>query len=162
MSWPDHHIHYCAILVDAIMGIKLKYLVKRNWTGDPCFPDTLWNGVMCNNPSADLARIISLWVFVNIISNILHCDSSVILMFMIFTCVDWLENNILLQESLQQRLERWNISEFYIAHGTRNFVSARNSASLVTTLYCFNWYGFCWLRVILETLTTLVIKVTQW
>jgi hypothetical protein len=114
--------------------------------------------VKCNNNTSPdlLARIISLWVFVNIVSNI------VILMFMVFTCVDWLENNILLQESLQQQLEWWNISEFYIAHGTQNFVSARNSASLVTTLYCFNWYGFCWLRVILETLTTLVIKVTQW
>jgi hypothetical protein len=50
------------MLVDAIMDIKLKYVVKRNWTGDPCFPDTVWDGVKCNNNTSPdlLARIISL------------------------------------------------------------------------------------------------------
>uniref|UniRef100_A0A0E0FN93 Protein kinase domain-containing protein n=1 Tax=Oryza nivara TaxID=4536 RepID=A0A0E0FN93_ORYNI len=44
---------------DIIMSIKLEYRIKKNWTGDPCFP-AAWDGVKCSNPSANTSRIISL------------------------------------------------------------------------------------------------------
>ncbi|TVU09276.1 hypothetical protein EJB05_42737, partial [Eragrostis curvula] len=44
---------------DAIMAIKFEYGVKKNWTGDPCFPD-YWNGVKCSKTSGNTTRITSL------------------------------------------------------------------------------------------------------
>ncbi|XP_015696312.1 probable LRR receptor-like serine/threonine-protein kinase At1g51810 [Oryza brachyantha] len=44
---------------DIIMSIKLEYGIKKNWTGDPCFP-AFWEGVKCSNPSDSISRIISL------------------------------------------------------------------------------------------------------
>lgn len=48
--------------VDAIMGIKLEYGIKKNWTGDPCFPAQLaWDGIKCSSVSGNnTARIIYL------------------------------------------------------------------------------------------------------
>ncbi|WVZ49339.1 hypothetical protein U9M48_000707 [Paspalum notatum var. saurae] len=37
---------------DAIMRIKREYEVKKNWTGDPCYP-TPWDGLKCINASHD-------------------------------------------------------------------------------------------------------------
>jgi len=46
---------------DAIMAIKFEYGVKKNWTGDPCFPTIYaWNGVKCSNTSGNTTRITSL------------------------------------------------------------------------------------------------------
>ncbi|TVU09247.1 hypothetical protein EJB05_42701 [Eragrostis curvula] len=44
---------------DAIMAIKFEYGVKKNWMGDPCFPD-YWYGVKCSNTSGNTTRITSL------------------------------------------------------------------------------------------------------
>ncbi|KAL6846298.1 hypothetical protein ACP4OV_023746 [Aristida adscensionis] len=46
--------------IDAIMAIKIEYGVKKNWTGDPCFPKYAWAGVKCSNTSDNTTRIISL------------------------------------------------------------------------------------------------------
>ncbi|KAK1630309.1 hypothetical protein QYE76_004624 [Lolium multiflorum] len=46
---------------DAMMAIKYKYGVKKNWNGDPCFPaNYAWNGVKCSNSTDRTTRIISL------------------------------------------------------------------------------------------------------
>jgi len=46
---------------DAIMAIKFEYGVKKNWTGDPCFPTIYaWDGVQCSNTSGNTTRITSL------------------------------------------------------------------------------------------------------
>ncbi|XP_025802351.1 probable LRR receptor-like serine/threonine-protein kinase At1g51810 isoform X2 [Panicum hallii] len=46
---------------DAIMAIKFEYGVKKNWTGDPCFPTIYaWDGVECSNTSGKTTRITSL------------------------------------------------------------------------------------------------------
>ncbi|KAM0841660.1 hypothetical protein ACQ4PT_058871 [Festuca glaucescens] len=46
---------------DAMMAIKIEYGVKKNWTGDPCFPpEYRWNGVKCSNSTGNTTRIISL------------------------------------------------------------------------------------------------------
>ncbi|CAO2153087.1 unnamed protein product [Urochloa humidicola] len=43
---------------DAIMAIKFEYGVKKNWTGDPCFPIIYaWDGVKCSNTSGNITRI---------------------------------------------------------------------------------------------------------
>jgi len=45
------------------MAIKIEYGVKKNWTGDPCFPiKYAWDGVKCSNASGNASRITSLWV----------------------------------------------------------------------------------------------------
>ncbi|KAK2654546.1 hypothetical protein Ddye_014402, partial [Dipteronia dyeriana] len=47
--------------VDAIMNIKTKYGVKRNWQGDPCAPvKFLWQGLNCSYPDYTSPRITSL------------------------------------------------------------------------------------------------------
>ncbi|KAJ4717965.1 protein kinase family protein [Melia azedarach] len=47
--------------VDAIMNIKSKYGVKRNWQGDPCAPkDYLWQGLNCSYNDYDPPKITSL------------------------------------------------------------------------------------------------------
>ncbi|KAH9665571.1 protein kinase domain-containing protein [Citrus sinensis] len=47
--------------VDAIMSIKKKYGVKKNWQGDPCAPKVyLWQGLNCSYDGNELPRIISL------------------------------------------------------------------------------------------------------
>uniref|UniRef100_J3MWQ7 Protein kinase domain-containing protein n=1 Tax=Oryza brachyantha TaxID=4533 RepID=J3MWQ7_ORYBR len=48
---------------DAIMAIKLEYGIKKNWMGDPCFPEELgWEGVKCSIASGNnTKRIISLF-----------------------------------------------------------------------------------------------------
>ncbi|XP_062199184.1 probable LRR receptor-like serine/threonine-protein kinase At1g51810 isoform X2 [Phragmites australis] len=47
--------------IDAIMAIKFEYGVKKNWTGDPCYPTIYaWNGVKCSNTSNNTMRITSL------------------------------------------------------------------------------------------------------
>ncbi|ESR40067.1 hypothetical protein CICLE_v10027230mg [Citrus x clementina] len=49
------------IEVDAIMSIKKKYGVKKNWQGDPCAPKVyLWQGLNCSYDGNELPRIISL------------------------------------------------------------------------------------------------------
>ncbi|TVU09277.1 hypothetical protein EJB05_42738 [Eragrostis curvula] len=45
---------------DAIMAIKFEDGVKKNWMGDPCFPD-YWYGVKCSNTSGNTTRITSLY-----------------------------------------------------------------------------------------------------
>ncbi|CAL5074690.1 unnamed protein product [Urochloa decumbens] len=46
---------------DAIMAIKFEYGVKKNWTGDPCFPTIYaWDGVKCSNTSDNTTRITAL------------------------------------------------------------------------------------------------------
>lgn len=53
------------IKVDAIMSIKKKYGVKKNWQGDPCAPKVyLWQGLNCSYDDNQPPRIISLWVFI--------------------------------------------------------------------------------------------------
>ncbi|OEL13014.1 Receptor-like protein kinase [Dichanthelium oligosanthes] len=38
--------------VSAIMAIKMKYRVQKNWMGDPCVPKTLaWDGLTCSSTS---------------------------------------------------------------------------------------------------------------
>uniref|UniRef100_A0A0D3H5R1 Protein kinase domain-containing protein n=1 Tax=Oryza barthii TaxID=65489 RepID=A0A0D3H5R1_9ORYZ len=45
---------------ETIMAIKLEYGIKKNWMGDPCFPEKFaWEGVKCSNSSSNTARIIS-------------------------------------------------------------------------------------------------------
>ncbi|XP_044359032.1 putative leucine-rich repeat receptor-like protein kinase At2g19210 [Triticum aestivum] len=48
--------------VSAIMAIKVKYQVHRNWFGDPCGPETVmvWDRLTCSYASASPARIIRL------------------------------------------------------------------------------------------------------
>ncbi|OMO66474.1 hypothetical protein COLO4_30552 [Corchorus olitorius] len=47
--------------VDAIMDIKSKYGVKRNWQGDPCAPKAYsWDGLNCSYEGSTPPRIISL------------------------------------------------------------------------------------------------------
>ncbi|KAK0597961.1 hypothetical protein LWI29_030248 [Acer saccharum] len=47
--------------VDAILNIKTKYGVKRNWQGDPCAPmKYLWQGLNCSYPEYTSPRITSL------------------------------------------------------------------------------------------------------
>ncbi|XP_025809832.1 putative leucine-rich repeat receptor-like protein kinase At2g19210 isoform X4 [Panicum hallii] len=44
--------------VSAITTIKTKYLVKKNWMGDPCVPRTYgWDGLTCSYAISDPARI---------------------------------------------------------------------------------------------------------
>ncbi|KAM3243194.1 hypothetical protein ACQJBY_055268 [Aegilops geniculata] len=48
-------------VVNAIMGIKLEYGVKKNWMGDPCFPTKYaWEGVKCSSTTGNTTRIISI------------------------------------------------------------------------------------------------------
>lgn len=45
----------------AMMAIKDKYQVKKNWMGDPCMPKTFaWDKLTCSYPNSSGARIISL------------------------------------------------------------------------------------------------------
>ncbi|CAM0882470.1 unnamed protein product [Alopecurus aequalis] len=47
--------------VSAIMAVKAKYQIKKNWLGDPCGPKIyLWDGVSCNYAISSPPRIISL------------------------------------------------------------------------------------------------------
>ncbi|PON36236.1 Malectin-like carbohydrate-binding domain containing protein [Parasponia andersonii] len=47
--------------VNAMMNIKSKYGLKRNWQGDPCeSEDYLWEGLNCKYGGSDSLRIISL------------------------------------------------------------------------------------------------------
>lgn len=47
--------------VDAIMGIKSEYGVKRNWQGDPCVPkDYVWDSLSCAYAGYNPPTIISL------------------------------------------------------------------------------------------------------
>ncbi|KAM0869689.1 hypothetical protein ACQ4PT_040509 [Festuca glaucescens] len=47
--------------VSAIMAIKAKYEIEKNWMGDPCGPKIyLWEGVSCNYAISSPPRIISL------------------------------------------------------------------------------------------------------
>lgn len=49
------------VSVVAIMAIREEYLLKKNWTADPCNPKVLlWNGVTCNYGIATPPRIITL------------------------------------------------------------------------------------------------------
>jgi hypothetical protein len=49
------------MLVDAIMAIKYKYGIKKNWMGDPCFPpEYVWDGVKCSDAGDKIMRIISM------------------------------------------------------------------------------------------------------
>ncbi|KAF4381686.1 putative leucine-rich repeat receptor-like protein kinase At2g19210 [Cannabis sativa] len=45
--------------VGAMLNIKSKYGVSKDWQGDPCAPYT-WNGLNCSNIGQDQVRIISL------------------------------------------------------------------------------------------------------
>ncbi|KAJ4787500.1 Leucine-rich repeat protein kinase family protein [Rhynchospora pubera] len=45
----------------AIMAIRERYILKKNWTGDPCYPKVLlWNEVTCNYGIATPPRVIAL------------------------------------------------------------------------------------------------------
>jgi hypothetical protein len=46
----DSHMHGTSgNQVNAIMEIKIKYQIKKNWTGDPCSPeDVIWEGLVCS------------------------------------------------------------------------------------------------------------------
>ncbi|XP_047057989.1 putative leucine-rich repeat receptor-like serine/threonine-protein kinase At2g19230 [Lolium rigidum] len=47
--------------LSAIMAIKAKYQINKNWMGDPCGPKIyLWDGVSCNYTKSSPPRIISL------------------------------------------------------------------------------------------------------
>lgn len=59
--------------VSAIMAIKAKYQVKKNWMGDPCVPKTMvWDSLTCSYAVASAPRIIS----VNLSSSGLSGDIS--------------------------------------------------------------------------------------
>ena len=58
---------YVNFPVDAIMNIKSKYGVKKNWQGDPCAPKAyIWDGLNCSYDDHDQShgsvRITSLQV----------------------------------------------------------------------------------------------------
>ncbi|VAH79593.1 unnamed protein product [Triticum turgidum subsp. durum] len=62
--------------VSAVMAIKAKYEIKRNWMGDPCCPKIyLWDGVGCNYAISSAPRITSL----NLSSNGLVGDITTLL-----------------------------------------------------------------------------------
>ncbi|XBJ11772.1 hypothetical protein VPH35_016419 [Triticum aestivum] len=59
--------------VSAIMEIKAKYQVKKNWVGDPCLPKTMaWDRLTCSYPPGSPTRITS----VNLSSSGLDGDIS--------------------------------------------------------------------------------------
>ncbi|WOL11089.1 hypothetical protein Cni_G19850 [Canna indica] len=50
-----------AIPVDAMMGIKEFYQVKKNWNGDPCAPKIyMWDGLNCSSNASGTPRITTL------------------------------------------------------------------------------------------------------
>lgn len=51
-----------ALIVDAMMKIKAKYKVKKNWQGDPCVPvDYSWEGLECiQTDNTTNSRVVSL------------------------------------------------------------------------------------------------------
>lgn len=58
MRYPSF---FFSMLVDTIMAIKFEYGIKKDWTGDPCFPvEPGWDGVKCSNAIDNTMRIISL------------------------------------------------------------------------------------------------------
>lgn len=61
LSFMLKYGHVKTLLVDAVMGIKSTYDVKKNWDGDPCVPvQYLWTGLNCSNDVLTPPRIISL------------------------------------------------------------------------------------------------------
>ncbi|KAM3406149.1 hypothetical protein ACQJBY_000286 [Aegilops geniculata] len=57
----------------ALMAIKAKYGVRKNWMGDPCFPKTMaWDGLTCGYAAANPPRITS----INMSSGGLNSDIS--------------------------------------------------------------------------------------
>ncbi|WOL11092.1 Receptor-like protein kinase [Canna indica] len=47
--------------VDAMMGIKEFYLMKKNWNGDPCTPKIyMWDGLNCSSNASGTPRITTL------------------------------------------------------------------------------------------------------
>ncbi|VAH00753.1 unnamed protein product [Triticum turgidum subsp. durum] len=55
----------------ALMAIKAKYGVRKNWMGDPCFPKTMaWDGLTCGYAAANPPRITS----INMSSSGLNSD----------------------------------------------------------------------------------------
>ncbi|XBJ19461.1 hypothetical protein VPH35_010437 [Triticum aestivum] len=59
--------------VSAIMAIKAKYQVKKNWMGDPCVPKSMaWDRLTCSYPPGSPPRITS----VNLSSSGLNGDIS--------------------------------------------------------------------------------------
>jgi hypothetical protein len=49
--------------VSAMMAVKDKYQVKKNWMGDPCVPKKFaWNGLSCSYAVSRPASVIGLWV----------------------------------------------------------------------------------------------------
>ncbi|KAH9713959.1 protein kinase domain-containing protein [Citrus sinensis] len=54
-------LYACNTSVDAIMKIKSKYEVKRDWQGDPCAPKVyMWQGINCSYDANQSPRIISM------------------------------------------------------------------------------------------------------
>ncbi|XP_052300417.1 putative leucine-rich repeat receptor-like protein kinase At2g19210 [Citrus sinensis] len=61
ISMNDYQGPSTVMQTAAIMNIKSKYGVKRNWQGDPCVPIAyLWQGLNCSYPEYDPPRITSL------------------------------------------------------------------------------------------------------
>lgn len=54
-------LYACNTSVDAIMKIKSKYEVKRDWQWDPCAPKVhMWQGINCSYDANQSPRIISM------------------------------------------------------------------------------------------------------
>lgn len=47
--------------VNTINAIKAKFLIKKNWVGDPCAPKAYaWDGLICNYALSSAPRITTL------------------------------------------------------------------------------------------------------
>lgn len=52
---------FIILSVGAMMTIKTKYPVNRNWVGDPCLPvGFAWDGLNCTYNTRGVSRIIAL------------------------------------------------------------------------------------------------------
>ncbi|VAH09503.1 unnamed protein product [Triticum turgidum subsp. durum] len=70
---PTTNLGTDSLDVSAIMAIKAKYQVKKNWMGDPCVPKTMaWDRLTCSYPPGSPPRITS----VNLSSSGLNGDIS--------------------------------------------------------------------------------------
>jgi hypothetical protein len=109
------------------MAIKFEYGVKKNWTGDPCFPTIYaWDGVECSNTSGKTTRITSLWVSKSISFRFL------VFLFLQVLVVQFIIGasdlnvglQIAMQRPLKEQLAWCLIYKFFKAYGAREFVSA--------------------------------------
>uniref|UniRef100_R7W5Z6 Putative receptor-like protein kinase n=1 Tax=Aegilops tauschii TaxID=37682 RepID=R7W5Z6_AEGTA len=86
---------------DAMTAIKLEYGVRKNWMGDPCFPEKYrWNGVKCSDVTDNTTRIISLDLSNNNMSGLVSDN------FTLLTELRFLYESVSIQDSpREQELE---------------------------------------------------------